>query len=125
MDRFEKNIKAHHTGDVDFILEDIGNHFFTISGGEINYPSKEEQRERFTKYLDNTTFTEYRSLMEPEIDFSDDGSCAWGKYRVKVKGETRNMDGSKTVLDFVCAWLWVFKRIGDRWVRVGEVSTWK
>ena len=125
LDRFEKNIQAHHEKDVEFIIDDLGKGFFVMSQGDINYPSKEDQREQFTKYLNNTTFSEYTSLMEPEIDFSDDGSVAWGKYRVKVKGETVNEDGSKTSLDFECAWLWLFRRIDNKWMRIGEASTWK
>ena len=125
LDRFEKNIQAHHEKDVEFIIDDLGEGFFVMSQGDFNYPSKEDQREQFTKYLNNTTFSEYTSLMEPEIDFSDDGSVAWGKYRVKVKGETINEDGSKTSLDFECAWLWLFRRIDNKWMRIGEASTWK
>ena len=125
IDRFEKNIQAHHNKDVEFIIEDLGEEFFVMSQGDINQPSKEDQREQFTKYLNNTTFSEYTSLMEPKIEFSDDGSVAWGKYRVKVKGETIQEDGSKSSLDFVCAWLWIFRRQGDKWIRVGEVSTWR
>lgn len=125
LDRFKKNIQAHHNRDVEFIIDDLGENFFAMSQGAINYPSKEYQREQFTRYLNNTKFSEYTSLMEPEIDFSEDGSVAWGKYRVKVKGETIREDGSKNTLDFVCAWLWIFRREKDRWIRVGEVSTWR
>jgi len=125
LDRFDENIQAHHNRDVEFIIDDLGEDFFVMSQGDINHPSKEDQRERFTRYLNNTNFSEYTSLMEPEIDFSDDGSVAWGKYRVKVKGETIQEDGSKSQLDFICAWLWIFRREGDKWIRIGEVSTWR
>ena len=125
LERFKKNIEAHFENDVEFIISDLHEDFFSMSGGEITHPTKEEQRERFTKYLNNTTFSEYSSLMEPEINFSDDGSVAWGKYRVKVRGETVNENGSISQLDFVCAWLWLFKRVDDKWMRIGEVSTWK
>ena len=125
LDCFEKNIQAHHNRDVEFIIDDLGEDFFVMSQGDIRYPSKEEQRQQFTRYLDNTTFSEYTSLMEPEIDFSDDGSVAWGKYRVKVKGETVDEDGSKNAIDFICSWLWIFRRKEDKWIRIGEVSTWR
>ena len=125
LDRFDENIQAHHNKDVEFIIDDLGEDFFVMSQGDINYPSKEDQRVQFTRYLNNTNFSEYTSLMEPEIEFSDDGSVAWGKYRVKVKGETIREDGSKSQLDFVCAWLWIFRREGEKWIRIGEVSTWR
>ena len=125
LERFRKNIEAHHLKDVEFIIDDLHDDFFSMSGGEITYPTREEQRERFTRYLNSTSFSEYSSLMEPEIEFSDDGSVAWGKYKVKVKGETANEDGSISQLDFVCAWLWLFRRVDGKWMRIGEVSTWK
>ncbi len=105
IDRFEGNIQAHWDKDVDYILDDIGDCFFSMSEAEIIYPSRDELRLRFIKYLDNTTFTEYSSLMKPDIGFSDDGSTAWGSFKVKVNGETVNENGSKEKLDFVCAWL--------------------
>lgn len=123
--RFDENIRAHLDGDVDFILANQAEDFWVMSEGEITYPTLPEQRERFTNYLNNTTFHEYSSLMTPEIEFSDDRQSAWGKYRVRVRGVTKNHDGSKTELDFVCAWLWVFKLVDDQWLRVGEVSTWR
>jgi len=123
--RFEENIKAHLRGDVDYILADQAPDFWVMKEGEITYPTLTEQRERFTNYLANTTFHEYSSLMTPEIEFSDDGKSAWGKYRVRVRGETLNKDGSKTDLDFICAWVWLFRLIDGRWLRVGEVSTWR
>jgi hypothetical protein len=125
VDRFEGMIQAHWDKDVDYLLEDIGEGFFSISEAEITYPTLKEQRQKFTDYLNNTTFTEYSSLMKPEIGFSDDASMAWGSFKVKVKGETSNRDRSKTGLDFVCAWLWLFKWVDNRWMRIGEVFTWK
>ena len=120
IDRFEKNIQAHWDKDVEFIIEDLGEGFFSMSEAEITYPTKEDQRTRFTEYLNSTTFTEYTSLSEPEIGFSDDGSIAWGNFKVKVSGIRGDSE-----FNYDCAWLWVFKRISDRWMRIGEVSTWK
>ena len=123
LDRFYRNIQAHWDKDVEFIVDDLGEGFFSISGGEITHPPKEEQWAGFTRYLNNTTFSEYASLMEPEIGFSDDGSIAWGNYKIKVKGEMRREDGSKREFDVVYAWLWLFRRVDNRWMRIGEVST--
>ena len=102
------------------IIDDLGEGFFSMSEADIAYPTKEDHRKRFTEYLNATTFTEYTSLMEPEIGFSDDGSIAWGNYKVKVSGSRGGEDFS-----FDCAWLWLFRRVGERWMRIGEVSTWK
>lgn len=120
IDRFEKNIQAHWDKDVDFITDDLGEGFFSMSEAEVNHPTKEDQRNSFMKYLNNTTFKEYTSLEEPEIGFSDDGSIAWGNFKVRVRGKTEDKEFS-----FDCAWLWLFRRVDDRWMRIGEVSTWK
>ena len=72
IERFKENIKAHLNGDVDFILADQAPDFWVMQEGEITYPTLEEQRTRFTNYLQNTTFHEYSSLMTPVIEFSED-----------------------------------------------------
>ena len=125
IERFEGTIQAHWDKDVDYLLADIGEGFVSMSEAEITHPSVEEQRQRFTDYLNTTTFTEYKSLMQPEIEFSEDASTAWGSFKVKVTGETLNRDGSKADLNFICAWLWLYRRVNNRLVRVGEISTWK
>ncbi len=121
IDRFEMNIQAHWDKDVNFIIDDLGEGFFSMSEAEVNYPTKEDQRKQFTSYLNNTTFKEYTSLGEPEIGFSDDASIAWGNFKVRVSGKGKD----DNEFSFDCAWLWLFRRVGDRWMRIGEVSTWK
>ena len=120
IDRFEKNIQAHWDKDVDFITDDLSEGFFIMSEAEVTHPTKEGEIKRFTEYLNTTTFKEYISLGEPEIGFSDDGSIAWGNFKVRVSGKTSGED-----FNFDCAWLWLYRRVGDRWMRIGEVSTWK
>ncbi len=51
IDRFEKNIQAHWDKDVDFIMDDLGEGFFSMFEAEITYPSKEDQKKCFTAYL--------------------------------------------------------------------------
>lgn len=120
VERFEKNIKAHLDKDVDYIVDDLGEGFFTMSEGEVSYPTKGSERKRFTEYLNCTIFREYRSIEEPVINFSDDGSVAWGRFKVKVSGVQGDSE-----FTLVCAWLWLYRRVDDKWVRIGEVSTWR
>jgi hypothetical protein len=110
---------------VEFIIDDLDEGFFSMSEAEVTYPTKENHRKRFKDYLNNTSFTEYSSLEEPVIGFSDDGSIAWGNYRVRVSGVRKGGDGVDSEFSFDCAWLWLYRRAGDRWMRIGEVSTWK
>jgi hypothetical protein len=82
---------------------------------------KEEIAAQFTDYLSQTTFSEYRDLREPIVGFSKDGSLAWSVVQVKVAGSRRMDDGTGQNLDFTCAWITLYERDGDGWIRLGEV----
>ena len=123
LDLHKATIEAHWDKDVDFFVRDVSEDYFSVSNGEVGHPTAEEVRSTFS-YLNNTTFTEYRDLREPMIGFSDDGSVAWSVVQVKVAGRTVD-DGSERVLDFTCAWITVYRRRGDRWIRLGEMSSFK
>jgi hypothetical protein len=125
LDYHRRAIQAHWDKDVEFLVQDMSEGFFSVTGGEIRHLSKAKTRATLTAYLTHTTFKEYRDLVEPEVGFSDDGSIAWANMQVKVSGERREEDGARRPMDFVCAWLTLYRRVGDRWMRLGEASTWK
>ena len=116
-------IQAHLDKDLDFFVDDIGEEYFSVSWGEIRNPSREDILSQFSSYLGRTEFNEYRDLQEPIIGISDDGSLAWSLVRVKVEGDQEQLDGSMAELDFTCAWITLFKREGEGWIRLGEVSS--
>ncbi|MHA2298604.1 MAG: hypothetical protein ACXADA_21435 [Candidatus Hodarchaeales archaeon] len=118
-------IEAHLNKNVDFFVQDIADEYFSVSYGEIRKPTKEEIKSLFTNYLNNTVFTEYRDLSEPIINFSEDGSMAWSLVQVKVKGKQTVENESERDLDFICAWITLYKRQDDKWIRLGEVSSFK
>ena len=118
-------IDAHLNKDVDFFVRDLSEDFVSVSGGEIRKPTAEEIRAQFGNYLNNTTFTEYRDLCEPIIGVSKGGSVAWSIVQVKVAGRRTMDDGYERDLDFVCAWITLYERQGDRWMRLAEVSNFK
>ncbi|MBN2336137.1 hypothetical protein JXL21_11305 [Candidatus Bathyarchaeota archaeon] len=119
-----RSIAAHFGKDVDCIVQGMSDDFMSVSRGEIRYPSREEQRTVFTEYLNSTRFTEYRDLCEPVIGFSEDGSMAWSVVQVKVAGFSGEGESEKAV-DFVCAWMTLYRRVGGGWERLSEVSTFK
>jgi hypothetical protein len=125
LDLHKAMIDAHWNKDVDFFLQGLSDDFVSVSSGEIHSPTREEVRERFGDYLNNTTFSEYRDLREPMIGVSRDGSMAWSLVQVKVAGKRTMDDGSERDLDFVCAWITIYEREGDAWVRRAEVSTFR
>ena len=125
LEHHRRSIQAHWDKDIEYLISDLSPEFFTISNAEIKHPTVEAQRDAFTDYLNHTTFKEYTDLMEPEIGFSDDASLAWMNVKVKVSGTRGNSDGSSDTVDFICAWLTLYSRVEDHWLRLGEVSTWK
>jgi len=124
LDLHKESIKAHLEKDADFFIDEMSEDYFQVSNGEIRHPSREEMRERMSSYLNETTFTEYRDMQEPIIGFSDDGSIAWSLVQVKVSGR-RKTGGAERALDFTCAWINLFKRHEDKWVRLGDVSSFR
>jgi len=125
LDLHKSTIDAHLNKNVDFFVQDLAEDFMSVSNGEIHYPPKEEIRSKFSSYLTNTTFTEYRDLTEPIIGFSKDGSFAWSVVQVKVAGKRTMDDGSEGDLDFTCAWITLYERQENKWIRLGEVSNFK
>ena len=113
-----KEIEAHFTKDVDFLLKNVSSDFMSVNGGKISFPSVEEMRESFTLYLDNTEFSKYVDLCDPIIGFSGDGSIAWSTVQVRVEGKS-----SDDVIAFTCAWITLYKRKEDRWIKFTEVSS--
>ncbi len=118
-----RNIDAHLNKNVDIYIQDISENYLSVSNGEIHKPTIEEIKAQFTNYLNNTTFKEYKDLCESIIGFSDDGSLAWSIGQ--VKGKCSMVDGSEKELDFICAWITLFKQLDDKWIRLGDVSTFK
>lgn len=117
-------INAHLEKDINFFVKDISDNYFSVGNGEIRNPAKDEISERFTNYLNSTSFTEYRDLRDPVIGFSEDGSVAWSIVQVKVAG-IRRMDEGEREFDNTFAWITLYSRQGGKWVRLGEVSNYK
>jgi hypothetical protein len=121
----KRMIAAHWKKDAGFFTGDISDHYFSVGDGEIRRPTGEEIAAEFADYLESTTFTEYRDLQEPIVGLSKDGSLAWSVVQVKVAGKRAAEDGTDRDLDFICAWITLYERQGKKWVRLGEVSSFK
>jgi len=120
-----RSVDAHWNKDVGFLTRDVSDEFFSVGDGEIRKPSRQEMARRFTDYLENTTFTEYRDLQDPVVGISDDGSLAWSLVQVKVAGRQMTDDGGQREIAFTCAWITVYERRGGKWIRRGEVSSFR
>ena len=125
LDLHKTTIDAHWKKDISFFTKDISDNYFSVGNGEIQHKPKKEITEQFTNYLNNTTFSEYRDLQEPIIGFSKDGSLAWSIVKVKIAGNRKMNDGAERELDFTCAWITLYEKQEDKWIRLGEVSSFK
>ena len=125
MQLHQATIDAHWNKDVDFFVKNMAEEYVFVQNGEIQRPAKDEIIAKMSGYLHHTTFTEYRDVQEPIIGFSNDGSVAWSIVQVKVAGNRALDDGTERGLDFTCAWITLYKRQGDNWVRLAEVSNFK
>ncbi len=118
-------INAHLNKDIDFFTENIADDYFSVGRGEIRHPEPDEIRMNFSNYLYNTEFSEYRDLQEPIVEFSKDGSLAWLIVQVKVAGERKMETDSIHTFDVTWAWITLYEREEDKWIRLGEVSNYK
>ncbi len=121
----EASIQAHWDKDVDYFTRDVVEGYFSVSNGDIHRRALVEIEAQFTGYLNNTIFTEYEDLREPLVGFSRDGSLAWLLAQTKIAGRRKMDDGTIREMDFTCAYIMLFERRGERWVRLGDVSTFR
>lgn len=64
-------------------------------------------------------------MQEPIVGFSKDGSLTWSIVKVKIGGNRTMKNGAERELDFTCAWITLYEKQGDKWIRLGEVSNFK
>lgn len=118
-------ITAHLENNIPFFTQGIADDYLSVSRGSINKPAHDDIQAMFTHYLGMTTFTEYKDLQDPIIGFSQDGSVAWSIAQVKVTGTQTRDDGTEVDLNFTSAWLMLYERRGEEWVRIADASTFK
>ena len=116
-------LEAHQDKDVAWFTRDISDDYFSVGRGEVRLPQRDEIAAQFDHYLNNTQFTEYKDLQEPIIGISRDGSLGWSIVNVRVAGSRKMVDGVVRNFDNVWAWITLYERQGDKWIRLGEVSS--
>jgi uncharacterized glyoxalase superfamily protein PhnB len=110
-------LRFHLQNDLDSWMANESEDYISANRGEISRPSIAERRARLQPYLDATTFTEYRDLVEPEVRISDDGSMGWLVCQVQVSGKSGGEE-----FDMVWAWIELYEKQDGAWKRVGNVS---
>ena len=121
----EEAMRAHRQSDVDLLLQSDAPDFVSASRGEITRPTLDDRRERFQRYLASTRFSEYVDLVPPVVRVSRDGSLGWVIAQVRGTGVQTTQDGGSKPLTFESAWIELYERRGDTWLRAGNVSNFK
>ena len=121
----EKVLRAHRERDIEMLLEDGAAEGIVANRGVVNRTRPDDIRERLGPYLATTRFDEYRDLIEPIVSVSEDGTLGWVIAQVYARGRQATAGGKSEPLEFTCAWIELYERRGDRWLRVGNVSNFK
>ena len=116
-------IEAHLEKDAAFLAKPTADDYLSVARGEVVKMSAAEVEARLAPYLAATEFSFYTDLEDPIVGISDDGSIAWSIVQVRVAG-TRTGEGDETSsFDTRWAWLTLYRRDGDGWQRIADVST--
>jgi hypothetical protein len=118
-------LKAHRTSDLQALLDGESDDYILASRGEVSHPRKAERGAQLGPYLKRTRFTEYKDLIEPIVNISQDESLAWVVVQVGASGMQKGDDGTEKPIRFVSAWIELYEKRGGRWLRVGNVSNFK
>ena len=116
-------IQAHLDKDVDFIVKPTAPGYLFVSNGLVQEMDAGMMKGMLSAYLDSTRFTEYRDMAEPIIGFSEDGTLAWAIVQVRVAGTRALPDGSSHTYDTLWAWITLYQRSDEGWLRIADVST--
>ena len=121
----EKVMRAHRDSNVEVLLEDEAEDYVVANRGIVSRPSKAERRQRLGAYMRATKFEEYRDLIAPIVTTSADGTLGWVTVQVQARGTQTNAEGKREPIEFVSAWIELYRRQDGRWQRVGNVSNFK
>jgi len=120
-----KTIDAHLNKDAEFFIKDISDDYMQVHNGEFLYPQKDDILKMFKHYLSSTEFSVYKDVAEPIVRVADDGSLGWTIVQVRVVGEQKSETDSIHKLDYTFAWITLYEREDDKWIRLGEVDNFK
>lgn len=116
-------INAHLAEDPSLLVEAVSEEYLFVSKGEILNMVPDDVEKNLVEYFDATTFSVYRDLRDPIIGFSNDGSVAWSIVNVRVAGTRDVGQGAEDPFDIQWAWITLYERRGDEWIRIVDVST--
>jgi hypothetical protein len=117
-------LKAHLDSDVEALLAAQADDFVLLNRGQVSSPSIAERRTFLGPYLTATKFEFYRDAVPPIVKISLDGSLAWVIAQVEARGVNESAQGRRP-LEFAVAWIELYEKRNDRWIAIGNASTFK
>jgi len=120
-----KVLRAHRESRIDLVLEDESPDYVVASRGEITRPTLDERRARMGPFFERTAFEVYEDLTEPVVDVSADGTMAWLIAQIHARGLQTTDGGEKEPVEYVSAWIELYRKQGGRWLRAGNVSNFR
>lgn len=117
------DIQAHRENDVTALLETIPEEFIHVGRGKVVRQSRHEIRDFFTDYLDEAEYERYEDLLVPHVEVSPDGKMGWVISRMAVTRTAPGGAGEKETRSFVYAGIMTYEKVGGKWMKVANVST--
>jgi hypothetical protein len=118
----ETILRAHRENDLAAWTSLEADEYVEANAGRVTFPTRQERRARRAPYLEETRFTRYEDLREPVVEISDDGTMGWLIAEVAVRGTRTTADGAEEPVEFVAAWIELYRKLDGRWRLVGNVS---
>jgi ketosteroid isomerase-like protein len=119
----ESFIQAHLDKDATTLAEPTADDYVSVSRGEVRTMTAADVEAMLAPYLAETEFSHYDDIADPLVGISDDGSTAWSIVQVRVAGTRTRDDDVPRTFDTAWAWLTLYRRHGDGWQRIVDVST--
>ena len=117
------DIHAHVENDVPSLLKTIPEEFIYVGKGKITRQSRDEIRDFFTGYLDGAEYEKYEDLQVPHAEVSADGSMGWVISRLTVIRTEPDGAGGTRTRSFTYAGIMTYEKVGGKWLKVANVST--
>ncbi len=118
-------LASHLQNDAEGALADEADEVVVVSRGEVLFPTRQDRVRQFTRYLENAKFERYQDTITPIVRVSADGTMAWLIAQVQIIEVQTDNDGERVPVESTWAWIELYEKRNDRWLRVGEVSSMK
>ena len=115
--------RAHFETSARQIMEHGTDEFISVSNGKIQRTTRAENLKFFEEYFKGAKYYEWDDLEPPIVRVSNDASMAWMIVRTRVRRAHLQGGGQETERTFVYAGIMVYEKLGGKWVRGANVST--